>query len=139
LPDSGHHPWNLTNVTEFRQSGTFGDRFGLPTNFNFRWWRIPTNVRARMKSLNSENDLLFSVNCFAKIKRGFYSQIENDLRSITIIFGCTKHRKIQKKYFTPKQTKHQSSTKTVLSLFYGKKYVGCNSSKHGKKAFPLFF
>jgi hypothetical protein len=38
----------------YQISGTFGGRFGLPTNFNAKQWQIPTKVRARMKNLNAE-------------------------------------------------------------------------------------
>jgi len=56
---------------------TFDGRFGLPTNFDARRWRILTKVLAKMKSLNPENDLrLFFylkkiVNRFLKMKETF--------------------------------------------------------------------
>lgn len=52
IPTSLDKLWRtgLISVTESQNSRTFGDKFMIPTNSNVRWWRIPTNLGARIKS-----------------------------------------------------------------------------------------
>jgi hypothetical protein len=76
---AGRYHQNSVSAAGFQQSntkfGTFSNRIELLTNSNVRQWRIFTNVRTRMNSLNSKNDLQ------------------------TIIFAPTKHQKMLKTFF----------------------------------------
>lgn len=57
LPDFSDGCQNSARIPAigYQNLKTFGNRFGLPTNSNAWRWRILTNVRTRMKSLNPKN------------------------------------------------------------------------------------
>jgi hypothetical protein len=84
----------------YQNSGTFSSRFRLPRNYNARRWRILTNMRARMNSLNLKNDLK-TINHFSKIKEAFYGQIENDflLPSFFVALNTEKYKKKKKIFY----------------------------------------
>jgi hypothetical protein len=57
LSESGGSRRCRHSAIGYQNLGTFGCRFGLPTNSNAQQWWIPTNVPTRMESFNPENDL----------------------------------------------------------------------------------
>jgi hypothetical protein len=61
-------------------------------------------------SKNEEFKYRKTVNCFPKLKEAFTVKLKMIFVDHHLIFGCTKHRKIQKifsrKYFMSKQTEH---------------------------------